>query len=243
MSDLDKGQIKSTREAVPERARRAFDAFDSDRDGQLDARELRHALRHYGIDASRGQAANVLESYDDENPNRRLDVREFANLVQDLELGLLRSGRPSTPGLGPRPPTPPVGLGLRPKSAGGGRRPPLTPDRLGARPLPDRPLGSRRSVRLGPGYDLDDEDEPLRYPGYEPDRPLGGSRRKLRLGPGFYDDEEEEEEDLLSSDGSESTILGLGGDTPAGSAYRNAKHRRHVEASNARLRYGCRRTS
>ena len=74
------------------RARRAFEEFDTNRDNQLDARELRHALRHYGIDVTSRQAARVLDAYDD-RPDRRMDLTEFSNLVQDLEVGPNRSAR------------------------------------------------------------------------------------------------------------------------------------------------------
>ena len=43
VADLDAGQIKSQREVVPQRARAAFVAFDDNRSGFLNARELRHA--------------------------------------------------------------------------------------------------------------------------------------------------------------------------------------------------------
>ena len=123
VADLDSGQIASTRETVPERARKAFLAFDSDRDGQIDYRELRHALKYYGFDVTADQSAKVLEAYDD-RPNRRLDLVEFSNLVQDLELGVLRSDRPQTPSAHAKnlpqraPPDRPLTASAKPPSAG-----------------------------------------------------------------------------------------------------------------------------
>ena len=97
VADLDSGQIQSKRETVPDRARKAFETFDNNRDGKLDNRELRHALRYYGFDVSADQTARILEAYD-RSTSRLLDIVDFSNVVQDLELGVVRvEGRPSTP--------------------------------------------------------------------------------------------------------------------------------------------------
>ena len=210
VSDLDHGQIKSTRETVPERARKAFEKFDANKDGQLDVRELRHALKQYGMDVTRGQAYKVLQAYDD-HPNKRLDIIEFANLVQDLELGLIRSStpkegyprRPGTAGAMRRPGTP-AGA-FRP----GYRRPGFRP----GSPPPDVPLGSRglaafSSDRRRPHFDdEDDEDMELYYDG-------------LRV-----DDDES-----TTIDDDDSVI---GGGFNGGYAIRNSKH---VIKANAHLR-------
>ena len=160
IADLDSGHLKSTREVVPERARRAFEEFDTDGDNQLDARELRHALRHYGIDLTSRQAARVLDAYDD-RPDRRMDLTEFSNLVQDLELGLIRNERSPGPALAPgyAPAFAPAATAPgRPRT--GGYRRPRTP---GARPLAafpsERPL---RSSALDLAYE-EDEDLALLY--------------------------------------------------------------------------------
>ncbi len=73
-----------------DRVRTALPFYDTNGDGDLDRRRLRSALRHYGLDATAGQAARVLDAYD-ERPDRKLDVVEFSNLVQDIELGVMRS--------------------------------------------------------------------------------------------------------------------------------------------------------
>ena len=75
---------------IPSRVHDAFRFFDRNRTGYLDYSELRNALRHYGIDASQRGAARLLATYDD-RPDGRLDVEEFANLVRDLESGVLRA--------------------------------------------------------------------------------------------------------------------------------------------------------
>jgi len=62
----------------------------------MDYREARAALRYYGIEASEGEAASIVRTYDD-NPDGKLDRVEFAQLVRDLEGGTLRrEGRVST---------------------------------------------------------------------------------------------------------------------------------------------------
>ena len=69
---------------VPPRVLATFEHFDRNRSGFLDYRELREALRHYGLDMSMSQAANLVQRYDS-NPDGRLDVNEFAAMVRDLE--------------------------------------------------------------------------------------------------------------------------------------------------------------
>lgn len=71
---------------IPGRVRAAFEAFDSDRSGALDKKELRNALRLYGIDVSAAAATNVLAAYDD-HPDGSLEIAEFAHLVRDAEAG------------------------------------------------------------------------------------------------------------------------------------------------------------
>lgn len=71
---------------IPESVRAAFEAFDSDRSGALDYKELRNALRLYGIDVSAAAAASVLSAYDD-HPDGSLELTEFARLVRDAEAG------------------------------------------------------------------------------------------------------------------------------------------------------------
>ena len=85
----------------PARVAAAFDAYDVNRSGFMDFRELRGALRHYGLDVSEGEAASIVRAYDD-NPDGKLDRLEFAALVRDLEvsrppepLPLFESGTPS----------------------------------------------------------------------------------------------------------------------------------------------------
>ena len=77
--------------AIPPRVLDTFAYFDGNRSGYLDYRELRNALRYYGIDVSTHGAASVLRRYDD-HPDGRLEVAEFAELIRDVEMGVIRSG-------------------------------------------------------------------------------------------------------------------------------------------------------
>jgi Ca2+-binding EF-hand superfamily protein len=77
--------------AEPSPVTRAFYHFDANKSGFLGYRELRDALRHYGLsDATIRDAQSVLRRYDD-TPDGRLDLNEFAELVRDLEAGVIRS--------------------------------------------------------------------------------------------------------------------------------------------------------
>ena len=101
--DLDRGQIRSVREVVPERAQRIFRTYDLDRDGRLSVHELRLALRELGFNPSSDEAGRVLQRYEENTPGKQLDIVEFSNLLQDLELGVLRAPTPH-PSLRPRRP-------------------------------------------------------------------------------------------------------------------------------------------
>ena len=85
---------------MPERVRAAFEKFDTNRSGYLDYRELRNALRHHGMDVSEESATAVLRRYD-ERPDGRLDVGEFAKVVQDIESAAGRGRKGPTAATGP----------------------------------------------------------------------------------------------------------------------------------------------
>jgi hypothetical protein len=77
---------------VPVRVVQAFDRFDADHSGFIDRAELHEALHHYGIDLSGPGTAAVLARYDD-TPDGQMDLSEFAELVRDLDEGMLRSSQ------------------------------------------------------------------------------------------------------------------------------------------------------
>ena len=96
VTDLRQGMIRANAapsydyERLPARVRSAFARFDVRRTGHLSYRELRQALRAYGLDATNQGAARVLAAYD-RNPDGRLDIFEFARLVSDLDRGEIKS--------------------------------------------------------------------------------------------------------------------------------------------------------
>ena len=114
--DLESGQVSATRAAVPARARRTFESFDRDRDGYLSYRELRNALRFHGVDVDGEQARGLIASYDD-RPDGQMDVHEFSALVQDLELGMVRTSDADRPGTPTQPWDRPVTPMTRPGTA------------------------------------------------------------------------------------------------------------------------------
>ena len=79
------GKSKASNASVDD----AFAKFDGNDSGFLDYRELRDALRHYGIDVTLPEAQAVLALYDD-NPDGKLDKSEFAKLISDIEAGSTR---------------------------------------------------------------------------------------------------------------------------------------------------------
>jgi len=75
---------------VPERVRAVFASVDADKSETLDYRELRTALRFLGVDCTHPVAADHLRQYDDSHDGK-LQLSEFAKLVYDLELGVVRA--------------------------------------------------------------------------------------------------------------------------------------------------------
>lgn len=69
--------------------RDAFREFDADGDGFLDYRELRAALGAMGLDVSDADSKAMLKAYDD-NPDGKMDMKEFAKLIGDLQAGTVR---------------------------------------------------------------------------------------------------------------------------------------------------------
>ena len=73
----------SAMETGVEAARAAFERFDKDSSGTIDAAELRHALEAAGLHVDGDQVAYMLRKYDDDR-GATLDVDEFVDLVQGL---------------------------------------------------------------------------------------------------------------------------------------------------------------
>ena len=192
VSDLDHGLVKHVTESVPQRARQAFAASDLDGDGLINPRELRHALSKYGFDTTRDAPARTCGAFD-ATPSRRIDIAQFAGLVQDLELGVVR--RPSTAagaaGAAPAPaaPAPAVGIRRPVTPSGGGVRPPRyeslvpdeTPDALFSRASEDPGL-MRGPLATAPASEADEDDRMsvLTYDDGEGDVAIGARARGQR---------------------------------------------------------------
>lgn len=76
---------------VPPRVKAAFTFFDADSSGFIDALELRSALRHFGIDLTEAGAMEVLHAYDT-NPDGKLDLNEFHEIIRDAQRGFVLDG-------------------------------------------------------------------------------------------------------------------------------------------------------
>ena len=70
--------------SIEPKVKKAFETFDKNGDGSIDADELREALKYLGLNASAAQTREVLERYDTGFRDGKLDLGEFARLVQDL---------------------------------------------------------------------------------------------------------------------------------------------------------------
>ena len=157
--DLEAGRVSASSEAAPARVRRTFEAFDYNRNGYLDYRELRDALRYHGIDVTNREAARVLMAYDD-RPDRQLDLVEFSQLVQDLELGLTRLGATvEALGVNQRPPTPTPIARTSTASSLSSIVPPPTPMRPQSTTLRPPSATHRTPFGMGgrPALDMDDD--------------------------------------------------------------------------------------
>ena len=89
---MDGKQLETT---VPNDAlHMVFQRFDKNKNGTLEYRELRDALRHLDFDVSHPVAANFIKLYDDQ-PDGRMQASEFRECVRNLEEGFVRFGLPS----------------------------------------------------------------------------------------------------------------------------------------------------
>lgn len=66
------------------KAERVFMRHDRDKDGLLETAELLTSLRELGLDPSEAYVRAILDRYDSD-ANRRLDMKEFTLLVQDVQ--------------------------------------------------------------------------------------------------------------------------------------------------------------
>ena len=95
VADLEAGMIRAQDSGIPEHVVKAFRHFDRNGTGYLDFRELKQALKYMGLNLSSASAKEIVMRYDD-RPDGKLDIREFAELVADLESGVVRANSPPT---------------------------------------------------------------------------------------------------------------------------------------------------
>jgi Ca2+-binding EF-hand superfamily protein len=72
----------SAAEEAP-KVKQTFAGFDANDSGYLEIKELRKALEHHGLNLSTSEAGRIMSSYDD-HPNGKLDLSEFAQVINDL---------------------------------------------------------------------------------------------------------------------------------------------------------------
>ena len=138
---LESGERAAAREAVPARVRRTFEAFDKGGHGHLEVREIRAALRHYGLDVTKPSATSLLDAFD-ARPVGRLDVSEFAQLVREIEAEMARAQAPA------QAPAPSLNSAHARDGAGGY---PDEPDEAGGGGYGGGG-GYRSEINLGDGY-------------------------------------------------------------------------------------------
>ena len=75
---------------IPFPTQHSFNKFDRDGSGFLDVQELQPALADAGFNLHPKALRRLLAAYDD-TPDGRIDVAEYAELIEDLQSGLIRS--------------------------------------------------------------------------------------------------------------------------------------------------------
>ena len=73
---------------MPPRIAAAFEFFDADQNGYIDATELRAALQHYGIKLDTSGVQRVLAAYDADQ-NAQLNLDEFHEVIRDAQRGFV----------------------------------------------------------------------------------------------------------------------------------------------------------
>ena len=77
------GQARFDPNRIDPKVKAAFERFDADRNGTIDAGELREALRNLGVSADGSQAVAILKRYDADRSGG-IELVEFARMVHDL---------------------------------------------------------------------------------------------------------------------------------------------------------------
>jgi Ca2+-binding EF-hand superfamily protein len=84
-ADSDGAPASTTAASPPVSAKvkKTFERVDVNHNGYLETQELRKALVHHGLNLSTAEAGRIVGMYDD-NPDGKLDLNEFAQVVRDL---------------------------------------------------------------------------------------------------------------------------------------------------------------
>ena len=94
-------QLLANTKPLPGVLEAAFEAFDEDSSGDICVSELQNALNHLGMESDSVQAAAVMRKYDS-NPDGKLDLGEFTQLVSDLRAYQAGSGAFAAGSAGPK---------------------------------------------------------------------------------------------------------------------------------------------
>jgi calcium-binding protein CML len=89
--------------ATASKVKLTFSRFDANDSGYLEIQELRKALEHHGLDLSTAEAGRIMSVYDG-NPNGKLDLSEFTQVIHDLSASLLHPTVQRTASKGATPP-------------------------------------------------------------------------------------------------------------------------------------------
>ena len=94
---------KTALPAISAKVQKTFTRFDVNHSGYLEVQELRKALEHHGLNLSTAEAGRIMSVYDG-NPNGKLDLSEFAQVIHDLSASLLHPTVQPTASKGATPP-------------------------------------------------------------------------------------------------------------------------------------------
>ena len=88
--DLDVGSLKNvSRDRAEKEIKEDFHLIDADNSGYIDLEELQKGLKKYGIKLSIVSTKRLMRKYDD-NPDNKIDIREFVQLKRDIDANSFR---------------------------------------------------------------------------------------------------------------------------------------------------------
>ena len=88
--DLDVGSLKNiSRDRAEKQIKKDFHLIDADNSGYIDLEELQKGLKKYGIKLSVVSTERLMRKYDD-NPDNKIDIREFVQLKRDIDANSFR---------------------------------------------------------------------------------------------------------------------------------------------------------